>query len=142
MTLIDRYGLARVAGAAVALLAVIYYAGTLGLAKAKAWYYENKVERVTEQRDTARAEATVARKDEAQVTRSAGITAITVAAQDQHAAIQHATTAKTVETIHDQIRRMPVVAPLSDDPVVRNAAEESRVRAQSAADRLRRAPGA
>ena len=142
MTLVDRYWITRVAGAAVVLLFVLYYGATLGLAKAKAWYYENKVERVTDQRDTARAETKVARQDEAQVTRSAGITATTVAAQDQHAATQRTDTAKTVETIHDQIRRMPVVAPLPDDPVVRNAAEEARTRAQGAADRLRRAPGA
>ena len=142
MTLIDRYGVARVVGAAAVLLIVLYYAGTLGLAKAKAWYYKSQVEHVTDQRDQARDERDVARKDAEQTDRSAGITAITVAAQDQHAANQRAATRKIVETIHERIREVPVAVPASDDVVVRDAVEEARTRAQAAADRLRRTPDA
>ena len=137
MTLIERYGLPHVAGVVAVLLIVLYYASTLGLAKAKAWYYERKVERVTDQRDKAMGERDVARKDEVQVTRSAGITATTVAAQDQHATAQRDATKNNVEDIRERILKVPVVVLVPDDPVVRQRVQEAVVRAQAAQARLR-----
>jgi hypothetical protein len=139
---IVKYGLPKVIGAGAALLVVLLVVGSLGWNKARAWYYEIKAERAIEQRDVARAETKVARKDEAQVTRAAGTTAETVAAQDTHVAAQREATGKTDEVIHDRIRQAPVApaAAPADDPVVRGAVNAAVARAQGAEARLRGTP--
>jgi len=136
---IVKYGALRVFGSAAILVAVVFFSGVLGWSKVKAWYYEGKVERVTEQRDIARTETKIARADEAQVTKAGAITADTIAAQDTHAADTRAATTQAREVIRDRIVEVPVAVPAADDPVVRLAVEQARKRAQAAADRLRRA---
>lgn len=140
-TLIARYGAIRVFGGVAVLLVAMAFSGVLGWAKVKAWYYEGKAERVTVQRDQARAETKVARKDEAQLERSTAITADTTAAQDKTASDQRAATTQTVEVIRERIREVPVAVLPADDPVVRLAVEQARARAQAASDRLQGTPG-
>lgn len=137
---VERWGVVRVTGAIAVGLVVVFFVSLLGFTKIKAAYYEHKAEHVTEQRDQARVERDVARKDEAQVERSSTISTATVAAQDAHATATRAATTHAVEAIHERIREVPVVVPVPDDPVVRASVDEAIRRAQAAADRLQRAP--
>lgn len=136
-SLVARFGLLRVVGAGVLLLAVLWFAGVLGWSKAKAWYYEGKSDRLAVKLETSRAETKVARKDEKQVERAGEITADTIAAQDTRAAATEAATTQTVEVIRERIKNVPVVVPVADDPIVRDAVAEARKRAEAAQDRLR-----
>jgi len=140
-SLIAKHGLIRVIGAGVLLLAVLWFAGVLGLTKFKAWYYEGKADRLAVKLETSRAETKVARKDEKQVERAGEITADTIAAQDNRAAATEAATTKTVEVIRERIKIQPVVIPAPDDPIVRDAVAQARKRAETAQDRLRGASG-
>lgn len=134
--LIAKYGYFKLACIAFVILLVLFYGSILGIAKFKGWYYEGKSERLEAKLETSKAETKVARKDEAQVTKAAEITGDTVKAQDQHAAENRAATQTTVEVIHERIKTVPVVVPVPDDPIVRDAVEQARARAQAAADRL------
>lgn len=139
--LIARFGLLKVISVGLITVLVLGFGMKYGWAEFQVWRLGNKVEKVTAQRDQARAETKVARKDEVQTGRSADITAKTTAAQDQHASAQREATAKTVEVIRERIRQVPVPAATpADDPVVRRAIGEAIARAQAAQDRLQGTP--
>lgn len=138
--LVARFGLLRVIGAGLLLVLMLSLAGKLGWTSVKAWYYEGKADHMEVQRDTARAETKVARKDEAQTARAAETTATTVAAQDQHAAQISEATSHATEVIDERIRQAPPAAVVPDDPVVRREADQAYLRAQAAEDRLRGTP--
>lgn len=127
-------------GLALALALIV--SGLFVWPKITTWWYHRQDIKHTAQRDQARAEVKVARKDEAQVTRAGTITAKTVAAQDTHARAQRTATAKDIEAIHERIEAAPAVCLPADDLIVRQRVDQALQRAKGAADRLQGTPGA
>ena len=138
--LIARFGLARVIGAGVLLLAVLWFGGVLGFSKIKAWYYEGKSERLEVKLKTSRAETKVARQDEAQVTKAAEITDATVTAQDNHAAEARAATKQSSEIIYEIIKADPAPVDSIADTRVLAEVDKAQHNAQAALDRLQGPP--
>lgn len=136
-----RWGAPKVTAAIAIVLVSLFVGGLFGFAKVKAWYYQHQDAKHVSQRDQAREETKIARQDEAQVTRSSAIGTATVAAQDAHGSAQRTAAAAATEVIHERIRKVPVVVPVPDDPVVRASVDEALRRAQAAADRVRGTPG-
>jgi hypothetical protein len=138
---LDRFGLFASLIMAALLLLVLYLALSLAWSHLFGWWHARSNANLKADLHEAKAEIAVARHDEAQVVFSSKVTTATVAAQDKHASDQRAATAQIVEVIHERIVQKPVVVPVSDDPVVRAAANQARARAQAAVDRLQGAPG-
>lgn len=90
------------------------------------------------------AQATVdlkqSRKEAAQLTASAAITASTTDAQDIHINTQRADTARDIEVIHERIAAAPADCLPVDDPIVRQRAAAAVDRARAAQYRLQGAP--
>lgn len=136
--LVLKYGLPKLIGAGVIVLLLASFGVAYNWQKIKVWYYKGKVERVTEQRDVARAETKVARRDEAQTARAAEITDKTVAAQDTHAQATRQAVAHSTEVIHEVVRQNPPAVLPADDLRVRAEADAAYARAQAADHRLQR----
>lgn len=141
--LVLKFGLTRVIGAGVLLLLLLAAGGYVGWNKIHVAFLQHQDTKHVAQRDQARAETKVARKDEAQVTRASEIAATTTTAQDHHTAATRAATVRSTEAIHERIRQAPVApaAAPADDPVVRDAVDQALARAQAAADRLQGTSG-
>lgn len=132
--MIGRYSLSP--AAILVLIAALAIAGFFGFSKAKAWYYGRQVAHLKTELVTAKAEATVARQDEAQATQSAEILAATTRAQDAHLNAARAATTKAVEAIHARIKTAPMAAPVPADPLILLVVAGARARAQAASDRV------
>ena len=138
--MILQYGARKVWGTFL-LLGILLLVGTsFGVTKLRAWYYEGKSERLEAKLETSKLETKVARKDEAQVTRSSEIAAETITAQDTHAAGHRTATIQATEVIDERIRQDPVAFALPDDPVVRGTVAEAIDRAKAAQNRVRGTP--
>src|SRR6187431_1108174 len=118
--LLLKYGLPKLIGAGVIILLLASFGLAYNWQKLKGWYYHWRLDTVTEQRDVARAETKVARKDEAQVARAATIATETVKAQDAHADSNRQSVVKASEVINERIRQSPAAQLPADDPVVRD----------------------
>lgn len=120
----------------LALILAALIAGAFGLSKFKAMYYANKAEHLKAEVVAAKADAVVARQDEAQAAQSAQILASTTQAQDAHLSAARASTTKAVEAIHARIKTAPMAAPVPADPLILLIVANARDRAQAAGDRV------
>jgi len=135
--LVAKWGLPRVIGAALVLVLVLRFAAWPAV---KAWYYEDKSERLEVKLETSKAETKVARQDEAQVTKATEITDATVTAQDTHAAEARAATKQSSEVIHEIIKADPAPVDSIADARVLAEVDKAQRNAQTALDRLQRPP--
>lgn len=131
--LIAKFGLLRVIGYGLALVAILYLTAW---PRITSWWHENKADRLEQQRDQARGVARIKTREAEQTGRSSTIASNTTAAQDAAAIKIQADTGRATEVIRERIREVPVVVPVPDDPVVRLAAEQAFARAVAAQDRL------
>lgn len=135
--LIARFGILRVAGAALILAAVLWLGAKYAIAGIKTWMAEKRAERAERALVVEQANNKVLQGDLKQTDRAGDIAAETTTKQDQTAIGQRQNTAKAVEVIHERIVQVPVAVLPTDDLIVRAAVGQARDRAAAAQGRVR-----